>query len=94
MAQRDGFPYLVDLQSGQLDQFSTRLVMPLARLGIAPAALPRRLTQAVLVKGERLFPAAHLCAPLPTRQLKRTVASVRGQADVFRDALDAVISGV
>ena len=93
-AQRDGFPYLVVLQSHQLDQFSTRLVMPLARVPRAPPSLPRRLTLAVVVHGERLYLAAHLCAPLPAKILKRRVVSLRDQADAFRDALDAVISGV
>ena len=94
VAQRGGFPYLVVLQSGQLDQFSTRLVMPLARVPSPPASLPRRLTQPVFVQGEQLFLAAQLCAPVPAKVLKRRVVSLGDQADAVRDALDAVISGV
>lgn len=94
LPQRVAFPYLVVVQSDQLSEHSTRLVMPLARLPRAPAAAPRRLSQAVVVAGETLFPAAHLCAAVPTRFLKRRVQSVRAQADVLRDALDAVISGI
>ena len=92
--QREGFPYLVVIQNDQLDHYSTRLVMPLARLANVPSVLPRRLTQTVRVAGEALHPAAHLSAPLPQRILGRPVASLRNQADVLRDALDAVISGV
>jgi toxin CcdB len=94
VAQSEAFPYFVVLQSDQLSQHSTRLCMPLARLPRAPVALPRRLTQSVLVEGERLYLAAHLCAALPTRLLKGKRISLRGEASAFTDALDAVLSGV
>ena len=93
-AQREGFPYLVVMQSDQLDHFSTRFVMPLIRLANPPAMSPRRLTQTVRVGGEALHLAPHLSASLPERLLRRPVASLRSQADTLRDALDAVISGV
>ena len=51
-------------------------------------------TQAVLIEGERLYPAAHLCAALPARLLTHPVASLRAQAALLTDALDAVVSGV
>lgn len=92
--QREGFPYLVVMQSDQLDHYSTRLVMPLTRMVNPPALLPRRLTQTVRVSGEALHPAAHLSAALPERLLRGPIASLRSQADVLRDALDAVLSGV
>lgn len=94
IAQREAFPYFVVLQSDQLDQYSTRLVMPLARSAVQPAALPRRLSQTVEVRGERLYLAPHLCATLPQRVLKRPVVSLRADARSFVDALDAVVSGV
>ena len=93
-AQREGFPYLVVMQSDQLDHFSTRFVMPLIRMANPPAMLPRRLTQTVKVGGEALHLAPHLSASVPERQLRRPVASLRSQADMLRDALVAVISGV
>ncbi len=92
--QRQAFPYFVELQSDQFSHHSTRLCMPLARFARAPATLPRRLTQAVLIEGERLYPAAHLCAALPARLLTHPVASLRAQAALLTDALDAVVSGV
>ena len=94
VAQRVAFPFLVDLQSNQLSAHTTRLVMPLARLPAAPAALPRRLSRTVVVDGEPLYPAAHLCAAVPQQALRGSAIDVRAQADVIRDALDAVISGV
>ncbi len=93
-AQREAFPYLVVLQSDQLDHFSTRFVMPLARSTMPQSALPRRLTQTVEVRGERLHLAAHLCAAVHGRVLRQPVASLRAAAGAFNDALDAVVSGV
>ena len=98
IAQREAFPYFVVLQSDQLDPYSTRLVMPLARSAAQPAAqpaaLPRRLARTVEIRGERLYLAPHLCATLPQRVLKRPVVSLRADAVSFVDALDAVVSGV
>jgi toxin CcdB len=94
IAQRPAYPYLVQLQNDQLNQHSTRLVMPLARLSSPPVNLPRRLSQTVPVRGEQLFLAAHLCAPLPARLLRESIQSARDQSGVLRDALDAVVSGV
>lgn len=93
-AQRGAFPYFVVLQSEQFSEFNTRLVMPLSRSVLPIAALPRRLAQAVEVRGERLFPAPHLCAALPERLLRKPVASLQDASAVIVDALDAVISGV
>ena len=92
--QREAFPYFVVLQSDQLDHYSTRLVMPLARAPAQVPELPRRLSQPVSLLGERLYPAPHLVAALPRTLLKRPVGSLRGDAAALIDALDAVVSGV
>jgi toxin CcdB len=93
-ASRDGYPYLVVLQSDQLDQLTTRLVMPLQRLKRAPGAMPRRLAQTVQIEGEPLHPAAQLCAALPAWLLRKPVATLAAEQGVLRDALEAAISGV
>jgi CcdB protein len=92
--QRGAFPYLVVLQSDQLSHHSTRFAMPLARLPRPPAGSPQRLSQPVQVLGETLYPSAHLCGAWPTQVLRQPVASLRPLANVLRDALDAVVSGV
>ena len=94
VAQRIGFPFLVVLQSDQLDHYATRLVMPLARLAKKPSRLPRRLAQVIEIAGEQLYPAAHLTAALPLGLLRRPVESLRERPEAIRDALDAVLSGV
>ncbi|WP_372828404.1 CcdB family protein [Polaromonas sp.] len=93
-AQRPAFPFVVVLQSDQLDYQSTRFVMPLARLPHPPANAPRRLAQTVEVDGERLFLGAHLCAAIPSRLLRLPVMDLRRDAAALSDALDAVVSGV
>ena len=92
--QREAFPYVVVLQNDQFDQFTTRFVMPLSRLKTPPRGLPRRLSQAVEIRGEKVWLAPHLCATLPARVLRRPVAALRGARSQFVDALDAVVSGV
>ena len=94
VAQRAGFPFVVLMQNDQLEQHTTRLVMPLARLPRPPAAHPRRLSEPVVVDGETLYPAAHLCGALPTRLLRGSRGSLREQAHRLVDTLDAVISGI
>lgn len=94
VAQRAGFPYVIVLQSDQLDHLNTRLVMPLARLEPPPVNAPRRLGQSVAICGESVYLAAQLCAALPARVLRKPIASMSHDAAVFADALDAVISGV
>jgi toxin CcdB len=93
-AARSGFPYLVELQSSQLRHLPTRFVMPLQRLSRAPAGLPRRLVQTVTIAGEALYLAAHQCAAMPARELRRPVATLAGERTTVLDALDAVVSGV
>ena len=94
VAQRVSFPYLVVMQSDQLGHCSTRFAMPLARLPRPPADSPRRLSEAVQVHGETVYPAAHLCAAWPVQVLRKPVLSMLPQADILRDALDAVVSGL
>ena len=94
VAQRNAFPCFVVLQSDQLSQFSTRVVMNLARVSLPLGVLPRHLSQTVEVAGEKLFLAPLLCAALPERLLRKPVQSLKQSATVFADSLDAVLSGV
>jgi len=92
--QRAVFPYVVEVQHDFLDQLPTRLVMPLQRARISTDAFPRRLTETIRVQGESLYPAAHLMAPLPSKILRKAVASAIDQQHLLRDAVDALQSGV
>ena len=92
--QRDGFPYLVDIQSQLLAHLPTRLVMPLQRVSALPKSLPRRLSQTIIIDGEALLLAPQQCAALPASLLRKPIKTLASEAGVLRDALDAVISGV
>jgi hypothetical protein len=52
------------------------------------------MAQSVLVHGERLWLAPHLCATFPARVLQEPVLSLRGVSSQVVDAPDAVISRV
>ena len=91
---RDGFPYLVDMQSAQLRHLPTRLMMPLQRLSRQPQGLPSRLGLIVMIDGERLYPAPHQCAAVPAKLLGKPLLSLAAEQHALRDALDAVVSGV
>ncbi len=97
VAQRPAFPYVVVMQSAQLDFLPTRLVMPLQRLSGRPewarrAAWWWRST----VEGEPLYPGRS-CAPRVPARLLRQPACARWPTSSRAcsvDALDAVISGI
>lgn len=84
-------PYVVDVQSGLLDHLSTRLVVPVFRVGARQA--PVNLCPTVEMEGETLSLMPHLAAPLSARLLKKPVASLASRAGEVAAALDAVLSG-
>ena len=91
---RAELPFFVDLQSDLLSALETRLVAPLARTLLNAKGLPRRLCPTFSIDGEPLALIAHEAGAVDARQLKRAVASLRAEAHVITDALDAVISGI
>lgn len=90
---RTSVPYVVDVQSGLIDQLATRLVMPLSRVGIEQSKLPTSLCPTIEIEGEPLSLMPHLAAPIPIRLLKKPIASVVHRASDVSTALDAAISG-
>ena len=92
--QRDAVPYVVDLQSGLLDQLPTRWVMPLSVQALNAGGVPQRLCPAVEVRGQRVYGWPHQAAPLIARSLGRAVCNLRHDAAALLDALDAVTSGI
>ena len=92
-ASREFVPFVLDVQSPLIDKLTTRLVMPLTRVGMAAAKLPVNLCPTVEIGGEALSLQPHLSAPVPARLLKKPVTSLRHRASEISSALDAVISG-
>ena len=93
VAQRQIFPFVVQVQHDFFEALPTRLVVPLQRARISADAFPRRLTETIRVEGESLFIAVHLAAALPARILRQPVAHVGEQHTLLRDAMDALITG-
>ena len=93
-ASRAFVPYLLDIQSGLLDQLPTRLVMPLSRVGADQSRWPANLCPSVEMDGESLTLMPHLAAPVAARLLTRPVASLGHRASEVSAALDVVLSGV
>ena len=93
-ASRQFVPYLVDIQSALIDQLTTRLVVPLFRMGSSADKLPRRLIPLFEVAGEVLAFLPHQAAPVQVRLLKKPIMSLHSRADEMTSALDAVVSGV
>lgn len=88
-----GIPYVVVIQSDLLDALATRLTIPLAMLDFA-GKVPTALCPVITVNGQRLHALAHFAAPLPAKQLRRSVDNVATQASALVAAMDAVLSGI
>lgn len=86
-------PYVVDVQSPLIDQLTTRLVLPLSRVGVRQDSLPVNLCPVVEVDGEALSLLPHLAAPVSARILKKPVSSLGHRAAEITGAMDAVLSG-
>jgi toxin CcdB len=84
--------YLLDVQSGFLDHFQTRVVIPL----LPPAAVPapiRDLHLRVEVGGEPFVLATHLLGAIPRRELGRPIGSLAAERDAITRALDLLFTG-
>jgi toxin CcdB len=86
-------PYVLDVQSALIDQLSTRLVVPLSRVGLQQARLPLNLCPVLEVAGEPLVLMPHLAAPMLKRLLRKPTASLAHRSAEVMGAMDAVLSG-
>ncbi|MBE0472818.1 CcdB family protein [Rhodoferax sp.] len=91
---RQFVPFVVDVQSGLIDQLPTRLVLPLSRVGAVMTHLPLNLCPVVRIEGETLTIQPHLAAPVAANQLKTLVANLQSRSGDIAAALDAVLSGI
>jgi len=86
-------PYVLDVQSALIDQLSTRLVVPLSRVGLQQARLPLNLCPVLDVAGEPLVLMPHLAAPMLVRLLRKPAGSLAHRSAEIMGAMDAVLSG-
>ncbi len=92
-ATRDSVPFVMDVQSGLLEQLPTRLVMPLSRVGADAPRLPTDLCPVVEWQGETLTLMPHLAAPVAAKALKKPAGTLAHRASEVAAAMDAVLSG-
>lgn len=92
-AGRDGSQLLLDVQADYLSGLDTRLIVPLRRLAVAPKPAGR-LNPAFDIGGATYVMFTQYAAAVRVRDLDRIVASLQGDADRIRDALDMLLIGV
>lgn len=86
-------PYVVELQSGLLDNLPTTVIAPLAKPQSVDRLSIMRLNPSVNVKGTALILLAQDLAAIPRSLLKSPVANLSPQRDEIVAALDFLFTG-
>ena len=84
----------MDVQSDLLRRLPTRLVVPLAPLQASAPGLPKRMAPRLRLAGRELVLVPHEAGAVQAKVLRKRVATLRAQARLIVDALDALVSGV
>jgi toxin CcdB len=92
-AAAKGFPYLVELQTGLLDEMPTTVVAPLGLPKVIDQIPVLRLNPTVTVDGQRLVVMTQELAAIKRRQLKAPVANLSPQREEILAALDFLFTG-
>jgi toxin CcdB len=91
---RKAFPYIVDIQSVAIEDISTRIVVPLARLKNFNHQVMKRLTPEIEYEGEALLLLVPQIASIPAKYLKDPIGSLNHFRDEIVAALDFAITGI
>jgi toxin CcdB len=84
--------YLLDVQSDLLDNFKTRVVVPLLPVATAPPPM-RELHPTFEINGRKLVMATHLIATVAASELGDSRLNLAKQHDVIVAALDMLFQG-
>ncbi|RWA68166.1 CcdB family protein [Mesorhizobium sp.] len=84
--------YLLDVQSDLLDNFKTRVVVPLLPLSSAPPPM-RRLHPVFEINGRKLVMATHLIATVAATELAENRLNLTNHHDEIVAALDMLFQG-
>lgn len=90
---RGGPGGLLDVQADVLDGLRTRVVVPLIPRDGGPPAI-RGLNPVFEIGGVAHVMLTQAIVAVPVKDLRRPIASLRGEADVVMRALDVLLSGV
>jgi toxin CcdB len=87
-------PYLLDVQSGLLDQLETRVVVPLYRLDAFKGKVFTKLTPVFEIEGVRVIMMTSELAGVQKKQLGSEAHSLVRHHDEIVAALDMLIFGI
>ena len=91
---RQFMPYVVDVLSNLIDCLSTRLMMPLSRVGARLPKLPVDLSPVLSIDGESFSVQPQLSAPVVANSLRYPAMNLQRHASDIAAAIDAVVCGV
>lgn len=91
-ATRQKGRYLLDIQSDIIDDFQTRVIVPLLPRGSAPPAM-KRLHPVFSIDGETTVMATHLMSAVASSELGVPVANLKSRHDEITAALDMLFHG-
>ncbi|MEI9408580.1 MULTISPECIES: CcdB family protein [unclassified Mesorhizobium] len=84
--------YLLDVQSDLLDNFKTRVVIPLLPVATVPPPM-RKLHPIFDINGRKLVMATHLIATVPASELGESRLNLTKHHDEIVAALDMLFQG-
>jgi len=84
--------YLLDVQSDLLDNFKTRVVVPLLPVATVPPPM-RKLHPTFEINGRKLVMATHLIATVPASELGESRLNLTKHPDDIVAALDMLLQG-
>jgi toxin CcdB len=87
-------PFVVDVQSDLLAALDTRFVVPMSRSRLGRAGLPQPLNPVFRVDERDVVLLPQEAGAVLAASLSRPVASLRDDANLIVNAIDAVFSGV
>ncbi len=86
--------YVVDIQSGLLDELSTRVVIPLLPRSAAPRIPAKTLNPIISVSGAEYVLMTQNIATVPLSLLRTPVGTLATHRDEIVRAIDALLSGL
>jgi len=84
--------YLLDVQSDLLDNFKTRVVVPLLPVATVPPPM-RKLHPTFEINGRKLVMATHIIATVPASELGESRLTLTKHHDDIVAALDMLFQG-
>ena len=82
----------VDVQTDLIEDFDSRVVVPLMLPGIAPVA-HRRLNPTIEVEGRAYVMVSQFIIAVDRRELGRPIANVKSRYDSIKTAFDMIFLG-